>query len=190
MSARGTESLGAVYAEALGDAAEAQGLLVAVGADLETFAAHGRSGRELRAFFMSGAIRRDAKARALETVFRGRAAKVFADFLQVLLRRNRMWLLPDASDAYGKILDRKLGRVPVTVVTAAPVSVADLEGWRVRIRAAIGKEPVLSHEVRPALIGGAVLRVGDTVADGSVRRRLSELRARIASAGMANQGSR
>ncbi len=190
MSARGTESLGTVYAEALAEAADAQGLLEEVGADLETFAAQWRTGRELEAFFRSGAIRRDEKSRALDAVFRSRTAKVFGDFLQVLLKRNRMWLLPRASDAYGKILDRKLGRVPVRVVTAAPVSDADLEGWRVRIRAAIGKEPVLSHEVRPALIGGAVIRVGDTVADGSVRRRLLELRARIASAGMANQGSR
>jgi len=190
VSARGTESLSIVYAEALAEAAEAQGLLEEVGRDLGAFAAQWRAGRELEAFFMSGAIRRDEKGRALEAVFRTRTPKVFADFLQVLLKRNRMWLLPRASDAYGRILDRKLGRVPVTVVTAAPVSEADLEGWRVRIRASIGKEPVLSHEVRPALIGGAVLRVGDTVADGSVRRRLSELRARIASAGMANQGSR
>ena len=188
MSARGTESLGAVYAEALSDAAEPLGLLEEVGADLAALAAQWRSGRELEAFFMSGAIRRDEKGRTIETVFRGRTGKVFVDFLQVLLKRNRMWLLPDVADAYGKILDEKLGRVPVTVVTAAPASDADLEGWRVRIRAAIGKEPVLSHEVRPALIGGAVLRVGDTVADGSVRRRLSELRARIAAAGMANQG--
>ena len=47
------------------------------------------------------------------------------------------------------------------------------------------KTPVMTHEVRPAILGGAIVRVGDTVADGSVRRRLSVLRARIATAGNA-----
>ena len=66
----------------------------------------------------------------------------------------------------------------MTLETAVEVGAEDLEGLRARIRAAIGKEPVLKPRVRPALIGGAVLRVGDVVADGSVRRRLADLRDR------------
>src|SRR5207253_11251153 len=85
--------------------------------------------------------------------------------------------------AFRAILDRKLGRVPVTLSTAAPLAPGQLERISARLKAALGKEPVMAHEVRPALLGGAVLRVGDVVADGSVRRSLADLRARIERAG-------
>ena len=184
MSTRGTEGLGAIYAEALAEAADAQGVLVGVGAELAAFAAQWRAHKTLRAFFLSGAIRRDAKAATIDRVFRGNASDLFADFLHVLLRRNRLFTLPDADTAFTKLLDARLGRVAVTITTAAPATEAELEGWTARLAAAIGKTPVLTHHVRPGIIGGAIVRVGDTVTDGSVRRRLVALRRRIAAHGV------
>ncbi len=175
--------MGSVYAEALAGAAEEKGLVVEVGAEIAGFAAAFRADRRLRAFFLSGAIRREAKARTIDRVFRGRASDTFADFLHVLLKRQRFWAIPDVAEAYAVLLDRRMGRVPVTLTTAAPVEPADLAAWRARLQAALGKEPVLWHQVKPSLVGGAVVRVGDVVADGSVRRRLLELRARIRATG-------
>lgn len=180
MSSRGTEGLGAIYAEALAEAAEAQGVLVEVGAELAAFAAQWRAHKSLRAFFLSGAIRRDAKTGAIDRVFRGNASDLFADFLHVLLRRNRLFTLPDADEAYGKLLDVRLGRVAVTLTTAAPATEAELAAWTSRLAASIGKTPVVEHRVRPGILGGAIVRVGDTVSDGSIRRRLVALRDRIA----------
>jgi F-type H+-transporting ATPase subunit delta len=171
--------MGAVYAEALAEAAETKGALAAVGEEVAAFAQVWRDVRDVRAFFLSGAIRREAKTAAIDRVCRGRTSDLFADFLHVLLRRNRLWLLPHAADAFAGLLDRKTGRVPVHLATAAPVAPPDLEAWTNRLAVAIGGVPVLTHQVKPHLIGGAVLRVGDVVADGSVRRRLAELTARI-----------
>ncbi|MFO0932789.1 MAG: ATP synthase F1 subunit delta [Planctomycetota bacterium] len=182
MSGRDTGTLAGVYADALAGAADARGLLAQVGEELEGFAALWSRDADVRNFFLSGAIGRDAKAKALDAVTVGKTSETFSSFLQVLLQRARLWALPETAGAYRKILDRRLGRVPVALATAAPVSPADLEAWRARLAAALGKEPVLTHEVKPALIGGAVLRVGDTVADGSVRRRLLDLRSRFAKA--------
>ena len=179
MSGRDIGTLGSVYADALAGAADAHGLLAQVGEELAGFAALWARHADVRNFFLSGAIGRDAKVKALDAVTVGKTSETFSSFLQVLLHRARLWVLPETADAYRKILDRRLGRVPVVLTTAAPVTDADLEAWRARLHAALGKEPVLTHEVKPALIGGAVLRVGDTVADGSVRRRLVELRSRF-----------
>ena len=178
MSGSRGEPIGAVYAEALAEAAEARGLLAEVADEIALVAAFWTKERDFRTFFLSGAIARHAKGTALDRVFRGRANDLTTDFLQVLLHRGRLWALPAVATAFATILDRRLGRVPVTLQTAVEVSPADLEAWRGRIRVAIGKEPVLTHHVRPALVGGAVLRVGDVVADGSVRRRLADLRDR------------
>jgi F-type H+-transporting ATPase subunit delta len=182
MSSRDAD-MGGVYAHALAEAAEPKGLLADAGAELASFAALWRADARVRAFFLSGAIARSAKGDAVERVFRGRASDVFTDFLRVMLERNRLWLLPDAAAAYEALLDRRLGRVRVTIDTASPASPAELSAWGARLKAATGKDPIVQHRVRPELVGGAVIRAGDVVADGSVRRRLHEIEARLRRAG-------
>ena len=179
MSASGSESMGEVYATALAEAAEEKRALEDVGEEVASFAKTWAERRDVRNFFLSGAIQKDAKEKAIESALRGRASDLFTDFLQVLLHRNRLWLLPDAADAFRKILDRRGNRVPVTITTATPLAPEELQAISARLRAAIGKEPMVTQDVKPALLGGAILRVGDVVADGSVRRKLQELRSRI-----------
>jgi F-type H+-transporting ATPase subunit delta len=188
MSARNAD-MGGVYAQALAEAAEAQGLLREVGEELDGFVSLWRRDAQVRAFFLSGAVPRVAKEGAVETVLRKRATDVFTDFLRVLLQRNRLWLLPDVAGGYEKLLDKRLGRVRVTITTASPASPTELSAWRDRLKAATGKEPIVEHVVRPALVGGAVIRVGDVVADGSVRRRLVEIEASLRRAGRLSQVS-
>jgi F-type H+-transporting ATPase subunit delta len=170
-------ALAATYAEALAEAAESRGALEETGASLAAFAQAWERERDLQAFFLSAAVPREAKRAALERL-RRLSGDLVADFLQVLLGRSRMSLLPEAAAALRALLDRRLGRVPVVLETATEAAASDVEAWRGRLRAVLGKEPVLAHRVRPALIGGAVIRVGDVVADGSVRRRLREVRDR------------
>ncbi len=189
MSGARGEPLGAVYAEALAEAAEARGVLVEVGAEVADTARAWERDADFRTFFLSGAIHRDAKAKALDRVFRGRASDLTTDFLHVLLRRGRLRFLPDVAAAMGRLLDVRLGRMPVTLETPVEVAPEDLERLRARIKAVIGKEPVLRPQIRPALIGGAVIRVGDVVADGSVRRHLADLRDRTILAARASVAS-
>ena len=179
MSAAGAESMGDVYAGALAEAAEAKGSLAEVGEEMASFATTWRRQKDVRDFFLSGAVQKDAKEKAIESAFRGKASETIANFLQVMLRRDRLWLVPEVADALQRILDRRGNRVPVTIVTATPLASDQVQAIAARLRASIGKEPVMTQEVRPALLGGAVLRVGDVVADGSVRRRLIELRDQI-----------
>ena len=102
-----------------------------------------------------------------------------ANFLRLLLKRGRLELLGDIGEAFQTLLDARLGRVPVTLTTAVPVDEVSLRAWTDRIRQAVGGEPMVRHEVRPEILAGAILRVGDEVADGSARRRLAELRTQI-----------
>jgi F-type H+-transporting ATPase subunit delta len=177
------ETHGAVYAQALAEAAGAGEGVARAGEALAAFAATWHREPDVRAFFLSGAISRDAKHAAIDRVFRERAPAPFVDFLHVLLRRQRMWLVPAIAEAFAHLLDVKMNRVPVSLATATPLPPDAIESVRTRLRAALGKEPVLTHVVRPALLGGAVLRVGDVIADGSVRRRLGDLRARLSHVG-------
>jgi F-type H+-transporting ATPase subunit delta len=181
MRGRRVDPLGAVYADALAGAVEAAGgldLLREVGERLEALGAAWLADRTLRAYFLSAEV----TAREKEAVL-GRLADpqphVLGNFLRLLLRRGRLDRLPEIVEAYEAVLDDRLGRVPVTLTTAMPVPEDMLRAWTERLRTATGREPLVRHQVRADLLSGAVVQVGDVIADGSGRRRLAEWKHQI-----------
>ncbi len=173
---------GSIYAAALFEAVEAEGGVAAletVGAALAAVVGAWEGKRGLRAYFLSSVVSGAEKQAALSRVGAAGLPPLLARFLMLLQRRGRLALLPAIGTAYAERLDARLGRVPVTLTTAAPVEPQALAAWMGSIRAAIGGEPQLRHVVKPEILAGAIIRVGDRVADGSARRRLAELRQKI-----------
>ena len=171
-----------VYARALEEALMAGGGLDALREAepaMAGLAAAWRTDRTFRAYFLSSNVPAAAKRRTLDTLVSGSMPTLVANFLRLLLKRGRLELLGDIGEAFQTLLDARLGRVPVTLTTAVPVDEVSLRAWTDRIRQAVGGEPMVRHEVRPEILAGAILRVGDEVADGSARRRLAELRTQI-----------
>jgi len=171
----------AVYAGALFESLEADGGVQALeqgGEALEAVAEAWRRDRVLRAFFLSAQLPRAERRAALDRLA-APLPRLVGNFLRVLLGRGRLPLLPEMATAFRAALDRRLHRVPVTLTTAVPVPEADFRRWVEMIRPAIDGEPVVTHQVRPEIIGGAVIRAGDRIADGSARRRLAELRTQL-----------
>ena len=72
--------------------------------------------------------------------------------------------------------DRLRGRVHVQITTATPLDDAQAGQLAGKLRELLGGEAMLERVVDPALIGGAVLRIGDTVYDGSVANQLQTIR--------------
>ncbi len=70
----------------------------------------------------------------------------------------------------------------VEVTTAVALKGASRERLVEKMRAATGRRVELAERVDPAVIGGLVLRVGDTIVDGSVRARINQLRRRLQTA--------
>lgn len=181
MQGRQVDPLGAIYAEALAQAAEAAGgieLVQDIGDRLLALAEAWRQDRVLRAFFLSAEVKSGDKAAALDKLA-AEHPPLFGNFLRLLLQRDRGSRLPQVADAYEAILDDKLGRIPVTLTTALPVPEERLKQWTQTIREKTGKDPVVKHVVRPDILAGAIIQVGDTVADGSARRRIAEMRKHI-----------
>jgi F-type H+-transporting ATPase subunit delta len=175
-----------VYAMALADAAEAAGgvaLLREVAAGLSRASEDWRTRRALGMYFLSPRVSGAKKRHAVEGLGGLGVPAVLRNFLQLLLRRNRLIHLPAIADTYGEVLDRRLGRMPVTLATAAPMPAEEIARWADLLRTALGKDPVVRHVVRPELVAGAVVVAGDVVADGSARRQLAELSRRIIETG-------
>jgi F-type H+-transporting ATPase subunit delta len=185
MPARLSSPGGAIYAAALFEAADAAGgtpLLEEAGAALQAVASAWEGDRALRAFFLASSVPATQKQAALVKLAT-RLPKLVGHFLRLLHRRGRLAMLPQVAAAYAEALDARLGRVPVTLTTAVPVPEREYQDWVAAIRRTIGGEPIVEHQVRPEILAGAVVRVGDRVADGSARRRLAELRKNIVERG-------
>ena len=178
MAATSQSSGSAAYAQALFEACEAQGglpMASEAGQALAGLAEAWTKDRRLRGYFEAGEVGKAAKEAAV-TRLGERLPKLVANFARLLLRKGRLDLLPGISDAMDALLNKRLERVPVVLATAVAMPPERLARWTETLKAVSGKEPVVKNIVRPDLVAGAVLRVGDWVADGSVRRRLAELR--------------
>jgi F-type H+-transporting ATPase subunit delta len=97
------------------------------------------------------------------------------NFLRTLAENHRLAYLPEISTEFDALKDAAEGVADVTVTSAAALD----DGQRQKITAALQKrlkrEVRLHCEVDPGLIGGAILRAGDLVIDGSLRTRLERI---------------
>jgi F-type H+-transporting ATPase subunit delta len=175
-------TIGPIYAEALADAVEARGGKTALdeaGAWMEALGALWKTDRRLRGVFVAGSVPKAAKRAALDRLLSGRAPRLLHDFLRLLVERGRIAVLGDIATAFRAACDERLGRVVVHIWTATEVPPERLTDWTLRLKAALGADPIVKHRVRPELVAGAVIRAGDRLADGSARRRLNQLKHRI-----------
>jgi len=104
------------------------------------------------------------------------------NFLVLLIRRGREYLLNETCEAFLAIYDSYKKRVRVHLRTAHPLSEALKSALAEKIQAALGAQEVILREaVEPSLIGGFVVEVGTRVADLSVRGQLQEIQKNLLS---------
>jgi F-type H+-transporting ATPase subunit delta len=123
----------------------------------------------------SPAIPRERKAAILEQALPDLSPPV-KRFLALLLRRERLPLVPDVLGRLRDLIDRERGLERVKVTTAAPLEAAERALVTARLAARTGRRVQLEEAVDPGLIGGVVAQIGDQIIDGSVRGRLQRLR--------------
>ena len=108
-----------------------------------------------------------------------RVPRHFLRFLQTLVRKRRQMLIPQISAEYDNLLDVHEGRVHANVTVASAVSESEMSDIARQLSRVVGKTVVPHMQVNPAILGGVVVKIGDTVMDGSVRRRLARLKSRM-----------
>ena len=124
-------------------------------------------------------VSKAAKANILERALQGEVPPEFVRFLQAVVRRGRQGLLTEIAQEYQVLLDQKLNRVHAGVTLAqAPDSRTETQVVE-RLTKALGREVRAHFRSDPGILGGVVVRVGDRIYDGSVRRRLTALQRRM-----------
>jgi F-type H+-transporting ATPase subunit delta len=102
-----------------------------------------------------------------------------ASLVGLLVSRHASSLLDAVADAYGDLLNERLGRVRADVTTASTLSAEQQTRLQESLGSMLAKEVMLDTHEDPDIIGGVIVRVGDQIIDGSVRTRLIGLRQRL-----------
>ena len=100
-------------------------------------------------------------------------------FLQTLVRNRRQMLIPEVAREYLDLVDAAEGRMHARVTVARETPDAERDAIAAQLSRMFGKTVVPHLTVDPSIMGGIVVHVGDTVLDGSVRKRLQTLRRRM-----------
>ena len=134
---------------------------------------------KLRRFLESPRISGSEKSNVLAKAFGDRVPAIFLRFLQILVTKRRQMLVPAIATEYHAILDEAEERVHADVTVAQQPAGGDEQRIAEQLGRVLGKRVVPHFSVNPAILGGVIVKVGDTVMDGSLRRRLHRLKWRI-----------
>ena len=170
------QHLGTVYAKALLGAAEKSGQAEAVVDELESLV-HDVLGKlpQLETALSSPRLEHEERVPLLDKAFGGRMSATTLTFLKVLSRHGRLDCLRAIAQAARKQLNALRNRVEVIVETAHPLSNTLRERITARLSELLKSEVILTTAINPELLGGLVVRVGDTVYDASLTARLKRM---------------
>lgn len=109
----------------------------------------------------------------------GAASAEASNLFQLLIENRRLTLLPEIARLYEELRGAAEGTIEAEVVSAVALSVAQQAAMAAGLKQRLQREVKLHTRIDPALVGGAVIRAGDLVIDGSVRGRLERLAAEL-----------
>ncbi len=145
--------------------------------ELAGFSAILRQNKGLNEFLANPVFDQPDKRAVVDRIIsRLQISPMTANFLKLLVDKRRIGILSDIEECYRELMDQTLRKVRVTVKTAFPLT-AELSGRLQRgLEAMTGKQVEMTVFEEPALIGGIVVRVGDTLYDGSIKTQLNNIR--------------
>jgi F-type H+-transporting ATPase subunit delta len=128
-----------------------------------------------RAVLSQPQIPRRVKKELLRKAFASRSKPSFVQFLDLLVDKNRLDIIPDVADMFDRLADASKGIVRVRVRSWRPLSEAHRDSLAEKLARMTGKKVAVEAQADPALKGGMLVHIGDTVIDGTVAHRLRVL---------------
>lgn len=175
-----TETVARNYAEALFQLGERSGNVEGYADLMDAVAAAVEQAPRVQAVLMSPRVPKAEKARFLGEALR-EAPREFVLFLQALVKRRRQGILRPIATEYLNLLDLKLERVRAGVTLARNPDEKLKRAIQEALSRQLGKQVIPAFTVDPEILGGTIVRVGERVLDGSLRRRMTKLRRQLLS---------
>ncbi len=131
---------------------------------------------QLEVVFENPRIEPAAKAKMIDSAFKGKVSDTLLKFLKVCATRRRLGSLRSIAKAAREMQDAAAGRLQVQVTTAQALSSSEVDQLTTKLKSALSAEVRVTTKVDPDILGGLVIRIGDTLFDGSVDGRLKQMK--------------
>jgi F-type H+-transporting ATPase subunit delta len=173
------EEIAQVYARALFEVAQAKGDLDEVREQLGQFADALEDSRELQTYFFSPYFATEEKKDGLHRAVTG-ANDAVMNFLELLVEKHRMPAIFRIRREFDALWREENKLLPVQLTSAIALDDATVENLGRTIGERTGRKVDVTATVNPDILGGIVLRVGNSILDASIRNRLESLRKQVA----------
>jgi len=175
------ESVARRYAAALLAAADKSGDIVAARDNLRLVADTIAGNKLLSAILNQPQVPGSRKKQALTASLQGAATPATLAFLDLLTDKRRITLIGEIAAEFERLVRERQNIALATAITAEPMHPAQVTALKSSLEKRTGKTIELTTETDPSLIGGVLVRIGDTVMDGSVRGKLDRLHEQLLS---------
>lgn len=176
------ETIARNYAATLFELAQRKDGLGAFSEGLDTVVDLLDQNPSFRLFLETPRIADQDKKELLKKAFGNVLPRSLLNFLQVTVDKRRQRLLGLMAEEFHALMDEHLGRTHVVVTMAREIDAETLEELSTKLSALLGREAIPHVRIRPAVLGGVHLKTGDTVYDGTLRRRIKQLRKQLVTA--------
>jgi F-type H+-transporting ATPase subunit delta len=141
------------------------------------------SSEDLRKIWGSPAVPAEQKRALLDQIVSqmGDVPRPMRNFIAVLIDQSRIDILPDIAKQFETELNAQLGRVEAEVMSSRQLSESERQALVAQVAKITGRQVSAKYLIDAALLGGAVVRVGSTVYDGSVRGQLQKIKQELVS---------
>jgi F-type H+-transporting ATPase subunit delta len=175
------EEIAQVYARSLFEVAKEQSKLDVVKEQLGQFADAVDDNRELATFFFAPYFSTAEKEDGLGRLLDG-ADPVVENFLKLLIENHRVPVIFRVRREFEALYDQENQLLPVTITSAVQLDEATVKSIGDAIGKQTGQQVELTANVDPDVLGGLIVRVGNSILDASIRNRLENLRRSVARA--------
>ena len=168
------------YARALLEMAQAEGVVSRVEEEMFRLRELLKKNPDLLEFLKDPNIQREGKRKALSDLFQGRVHPLVLNLLITLSDQDRAGRVLNIIEEFSAQAADATEKVSGEVTTAITLDEATLGRLATELSRITGKSVQLFQKVDPAILGGAIIKVGEQIIDGSLQRKLNQIKERLA----------
>ena len=165
-----------VYASSLVELGQEKKILPDMEEEIRFVADLVAKNKDLRHFLLSPGIARDTKKDFIEKIFNGKLSDHMVNFLKVLIDNDRQACIVEINEALAALLDDVNNRQRVTIITSVDLDSSMKSKLSTKLKDVLKKEIIFKEEIDPSILGGIIIKVGDTVIDGSLAKDLRNIK--------------
>ncbi|MEG0180405.1 MAG: F0F1 ATP synthase subunit delta [Peptostreptococcaceae bacterium] len=164
------------YAEALFQLSEEENITKEIYSELHDVVDTVKNNKDLENVLKSPLVSKDEKKELIEKIFSNKINNNLKNFLKILIEKGRITSLKAIELTFKQLLNDKHNIIEGTVLSAIPMEKTKVKELEEKLSKKYNKNVTLENKVDESILGGVLVRLGNTQIDGSVKTRLNNIK--------------